>query len=144
MSATHRDAAGFASKLRLGGLLVLLLAAGLSASSTASARKPAVSSPERESQRVELNAAGVEELCTLPGIGPKKAEAIIAFRERKAFTRVTQLLLVRGIGVKTLRRLRPLIYVAPPSAPKPRALSKVETPAPVPVPVAVPVPAPGG
>ena len=42
------------------------------------------------------------ELCTLPGIGPKKAEAIIAAREKRRFTRVTQLLRVKGIGLKTI------------------------------------------
>ncbi len=64
--------------------------------------------------RVELNSASVSELCTLPGIGPKKAEAIVAFRERRPFTRVTQLMLVKGIGRRTLERLRPLVFVAPP------------------------------
>jgi competence ComEA-like helix-hairpin-helix protein len=63
--------------------------------------------------RVELNTASVRELCTLPGIGLKKAEAIVAFRERRPFTRVTQLMLVKGIGRRTLERLRPLVFVAP-------------------------------
>jgi competence protein ComEA len=65
---------------------------------------------------VNLNSASVEELCTLPGIGPKKAEAIVALRTRRPLTRVTQLLQVKGIGPKTLQRLKPRLTVAPPVA----------------------------
>jgi competence protein ComEA len=61
---------------------------------------------------VDLNRAGVDELCTLPGIGRKKAEAIIALRERRPFTRVTQLLQIKGIGHKTLLKLKPRVTVA--------------------------------
>jgi competence protein ComEA len=67
---------------------------------------------------VNLNVASVEELCTLPGIGRKKAEAIVALRTRRPLTRVTQLLQVKGIGPKTLHRLKPRLSVAPaPPAP---------------------------
>lgn len=67
-----------------------------------------------EKKRVDVNSATVEELCTLPGIGPKKAEAIIALREKRPLTRLTQLLLVRGIGKKTLEKLRPEVEFGPP------------------------------
>lgn len=60
---------------------------------------------------VDLNSAPVEQLQGLPGIGPKKAEAIIALRHQRAFSRVSQLLEVRGIGRKTLERLKPLVRV---------------------------------
>jgi competence protein ComEA len=62
---------------------------------------------------INLNSATVAELCTLPGIGPKKAEAIVALRTRRPLTRVTQLLQVKGIGPKTLQRLKPRLSVAP-------------------------------
>jgi len=86
-------------------LLVLLAPAAL-ASPTAS---EADASPP--GQPVDLNRAGVDELCTLPGIGRKKAEAIIALRERRPFTRVTQLLQIKGIGHKTLLKLKPRVTV---------------------------------
>ena len=60
---------------------------------------------------LDLNQASVEDLCELPGIGPKKAEAIVEKRRHRRFTRVTQLLEVKGIGQRTLARLRPLIFV---------------------------------
>lgn len=60
---------------------------------------------------IDLNTASAAQLCTLPGIGPKKAEAILARRAKKPFVRVTQLLEVKGIGPRTLARLRPLLIV---------------------------------
>jgi competence ComEA-like helix-hairpin-helix protein len=74
---------------------------------------------------VDLNQATVEQLERLPGIGPKKAEAIVELRKKKPFTRITQLMEVRGIGRKTLDRLRPYVRVAEPPAP-----SALSTPAP--------------
>jgi competence protein ComEA len=68
----------------------------------------------RSSQRlIHLNDATVEELCTLPGIGKKRAEAILAARERRPFTRLTQLLQVKGIGPKMLQRLKPRLTLEP-------------------------------
>ncbi|MCS4492298.1 ComEA family DNA-binding protein [Corynebacterium sp. ES2715-CONJ3] len=50
-------------------------------------------------KRVALNSAGREELESLPGIGTKTAEAIIAYRERVgAFSTIEQLQDVKGIG----------------------------------------------
>ena len=69
---------------------------------------------------VDVNTASADELCTLPGIGPKKALAIIALRQKKPFTRLTQLLQVKGIGPKTLEKLKPYLRLsAPTPAPTP-------------------------
>jgi competence protein ComEA len=61
---------------------------------------------------VNIQTASAEELQRLPGIGPSKAAAIIAFRERTAFRRVEDILRVRGIGRATFRRLRPYLSVS--------------------------------
>ena len=60
---------------------------------------------------VNIQTATAEELQRLPGIGPSKAEAIIAFRQRTQFRRVEDILRVRGIGRATFRRLRPYLTV---------------------------------
>jgi competence protein ComEA len=109
----------------LRALMVALLV--LLAPSALAAPTPASGADDGQSGHpVDLNRAGVDELCTLPGIGRKKAEAIIALRERRPFTRVTQLLQIKGIGHKTLLKLKPRVTVtlaaaatAPAEGPKP-------------------------
>jgi competence protein ComEA len=64
---------------------------------------------------VILNTASVEDFDRLPGIGKSRAEAIVALRERLGrFRKPTDLLRVRGIGVRSLKKLLPLIVVDPP------------------------------
>ncbi len=118
MKAARQARRPWRSCLALVGLLACFFVSAPAWSSPASGTSAAAE--KQASDRVELNSADVEELCTLPGIGPKKAEAIIAYREQRRFTRVTQLLRIRGIGTKTLERLRPLIYVAPLPRVRPR------------------------
>lgn len=61
---------------------------------------------------VDINRASVDELETLPRIGPKTAERIAAFREAYgAFREVDDLMQIRGIGPKTMELLRPLVYI---------------------------------
>ena len=51
---------------------------------------PTLAAPALEGQ-VNINTAKVTDLVKLPGIGPKKAAAIVRLRERKAFTRPVQI-----------------------------------------------------
>jgi competence protein ComEA len=62
--------------------------------------------------KVILNLASEEDLRRLPGVGHGRAQAILALRVRlKKFTRVEDLLKVKGIGRRGLSRLRPLVRV---------------------------------
>jgi competence ComEA-like helix-hairpin-helix protein len=64
---------------------------------------------------VDINAAGEKELRTLPGVGAKKAAAILALREKLGrFRKVTDLLRVKGIGPKTLAKWRSRLVVGEP------------------------------
>jgi competence protein ComEA len=61
---------------------------------------------------VDLNAATADDLRRLPGVGAKRAEAILALRARlpgARFKQIEDLLKVKGVGRAMLRRLHPLV-----------------------------------
>lgn len=61
---------------------------------------------------VNINTASEAELTALPGIGPAKAKAIVAYRTQNgAFKSADDLVKVSGIGGKTLERLKPEVTV---------------------------------
>ena len=61
---------------------------------------------------LDLNQASIQELSVLPKIGDKIAERIVEYREKNGgFSAVDDLLNVRGIGPKTLEKLRQFCYV---------------------------------
>lgn len=72
----------------------------------------------------DINTATLEQLDSLPGIGPSKAAAILEARERRPFRRLQDLLRVPGIGRSTLARLAPYLRFDPP----PRAAPGSRTP----------------
>lgn len=56
--------------------------------------------------KLNLNTATVDELMLLPGVGPSKAERVVAWRTRHGpFRRVADLRRVKGFGYKSLRKL---------------------------------------
>jgi competence protein ComEA len=83
---------------------------------------PASHGPATPDDPVVLNDATAEDLQRLPGVGMKRALAILDLRQRLGgrFHQIEDLLKVRGIGLKTLRRLRPLVRLdRPPPPPAP-------------------------
>lgn len=58
------------------------------------------------SSRVSLNHASQSELEQLSGVGPKKAEEIISYREEHPFQSVDELKTVSGIGPKRFEQLK--------------------------------------
>ncbi len=70
------------------------------------------SSTSQGDDKININKATSDELQNLPGIGPSKAEAIIAYREDSGFFQtIDDLKLVTGIGDKTFEKLQDLITV---------------------------------
>jgi competence protein ComEA len=95
---------------------------------------------------VNLNTAEPGVLGLLPGVGPSKAAQIVAYRRRHPFRTVDELVRIKGIGRKMVRRLRAHLAVAgpttasgivtapgagnPPAAPPPPPAPPVRPPAP--------------
>ncbi|MFN3821269.1 MAG: ComEA family DNA-binding protein, partial [bacterium] len=62
---------------------------------------------------INVNDADRSQLETLPGIGPVKAQAIIDYRQRYGpFRSVDELIKVKGIGPKTLEKIRPFVTIS--------------------------------
>ncbi len=85
---------------------LLLVAALLSASPALAARK---SLPPGE--KVDLNRASVVELMRLPGVGQKRAQAIVAQRSRQPFRKVDDVLTVKGLGPAWLAKVKANVVV---------------------------------
>jgi len=62
--------------------------------------------------KVNLNRASVDELQTLPGVGPVLAQRMVDWRKAHGrYRAVDDLQEVKGIGKKRLEQLRPLVTV---------------------------------
>lgn len=67
---------------------------------------------EKKPELLNINNASAKELQSLPSIGENMAKRIIEFREvHGRFASVQELTEVKGIGEKTLEKLRPFICV---------------------------------
>lgn len=87
---------------------VMVLAATILTASPALAAK---SLPPGE--KVDLNRAPVVELMRLPGVGQKRAQAIVALRSKQPFRRVEDVLAVKGLGPAWLAKVKAHVVVSP-------------------------------
>ncbi|MEO7111545.1 MAG: ComEA family DNA-binding protein [Polyangiaceae bacterium] len=84
---------------------------------TATSSAPATSPPVVDHTKratvddpVTLNTATLDDLQRLPGIGPKRATAILQLRQKLGrFRQVEDLMRVKGVGRATLKKLRPIV-----------------------------------
>lgn len=108
-----RDLAGLDRVVGFGPSLLSQLEPHLTFSAPPAAPAPGGQGPGggRDSG-VVLNRASASELEALPGIGPAKARAIVAYRELHGpFATLEALAQVRGIGPRILAQLRGLVLV---------------------------------
>ncbi len=80
----------------------VVAAAVLAAATPALAAKK----PLAPGDRVDLNRATVSELMRLPGVGQRKAQAIVAHRQKAPFRRVEDVLQVKGFGPAWLQKVK--------------------------------------
>src|SRR3954453_20089337 len=83
----------------------------------AAARVPRVARAEPKDLDgvINLNTAVPEMLELLPGIGPAKVHDILWYRQRHPFRTVDELVRIKGIGRKMVRRLRAHLAVSGPT-----------------------------
>lgn len=68
---------------------------------------------------INLNTAPPETLSLLPGIGPSKVDLILAYRRRRPFRTVDELVRVKGIGRRMVRALRAHLAISGPTTATP-------------------------
>ncbi len=75
-------------------------------------------------ERIDLNRATVSELMRLPGVGERRAQAIVAHRSRQPFRRAEDVLAVKGLGAAWFAKVKANVTVgAAPAAPAAPAAS---------------------
>jgi competence protein ComEA len=95
-------------------LAALLWSASVHAESPSHTTAQMVAAP-KVAGVVNLNEASADELERLPGIGPQKARSIVEHRHAHRFLKVDEITKVKGIGRKTLGKLRPYITLVGPT-----------------------------
>ena len=91
--------------------LALAMAALVSLGTATAAGKPAPTA------KVNINTASVEQLTTLPGVGPKLAARIVEHRQKSGSFRSTQELMnVKGVGERNFAKIEAWLTVG--EAPK--------------------------
>ncbi len=96
--------------------LAALVVALLFAASPALAAKKALP----PGARIDLNRASVVELMRLPGVGEKRAQAIVAHRTRQPFRRPEDVVAVKGLGPAWFQKVKGNLAVGTASAPPKR------------------------
>lgn len=64
---------------------------------------------------VNINQASVEQLMFLPRVGESKAQRIVELRAKAPFKSVNEIARVKGIGLKSLRYLKPFLRLDGPT-----------------------------
>ena len=105
---------------RLSFLIVIVIAALVAtgpdawaqATNTAAAKSSTTRQRATPSAPVNLNAASLAQLQTLPGVGASTAQRILDYRQKNgAFKKIEELMNVKGLGEKSFLKLKPFVNV---------------------------------
>jgi competence protein ComEA len=65
----------------------------------------------KESEKININSATLDQLVSLPGIGKVYANRIIDYRNKHPFSKKEEIVKIKGIGDKTYQKIKDLITV---------------------------------
>jgi competence protein ComEA len=93
--------------------LVTLICLSLALAPLSAAAQQSKASPKAAStEKVNLNTATVEQLQTLPGVGPAIAKRILDHRAKNGkFNKVEEIINVKGIGEKKFQKMKDRLVV---------------------------------
>ena len=79
------------------------------ASATTAKAKATKKVKEVKKGKISINTADAKVLTQIPGVGPKTAKSIVDYRKKNGkFKSFDDLLKVKGIGKKSLKKMKPL------------------------------------
>lgn len=97
-------------------LVVVVAAMAVCGSAMAAGGKKGLNLVPREvSGVVNINTASSKELALLPGVGPKSASAILAYREKSPFKAAHEIVRVKGVGEATFKKIKAYLTIAGPT-----------------------------
>ena len=97
----------------------LLLSGSMTVTQAAEAAPSAARTAPPAGAAVNVNTAGVQELMSLPGVGPALAGRIVEQRKQSGpFRRAEDLLAVRGVGPKLLAKIKDRLAFDAPGTPR--------------------------
>jgi competence protein ComEA len=110
LAGTDPNSINLVEKLADGQQLVIAGGTGGSAPSAAFSVIPTSGSPSSDTTLININTATLDDLVTLPGIGPTTAQKIIDYRTAHGpFPNIEDIMNVAGIGPATFDRIQGLI-----------------------------------
>ena len=77
----------------------------------ASAGKASIGSQQKQSGLININTASIAELDLLPGVGEVTAQRIVEYRQQHSFTRIEDIMQVKGIGEAKFNKMKDRLTV---------------------------------
>lgn len=94
-------------KVVLGVVIILLFCVSVVVIFSNDSRTPLLFSQVHNFFLIDINSASLEELCLIPYISRNIAQKIIQYRQEKGYIHdFNELLMIKGIGPATLKRLK--------------------------------------
>lgn len=99
-------------RMNIIALIMLVLTIAMPVSFTQAASNSNVEKNQVAVEKVNINSASEDQLRAIPGVGPVTAAKIRMYREKNGnFTKVNDLLQVKGIGAVTLEKMKPYVTI---------------------------------